>query len=312
MSDTEWHHWRGKGIGGSDIAALLGLSNFASPWSVWAEKVGLLPPSSETQRQRLGKRMEAVLAAEFRDETGLTIAGEQTWCEHPEHPELRCTVDGFVFDGTTDVEEELALSAALGPWEAKTDGRFGWPDGVPPGIRAQCIWNMGVTRSRDLWLTVGFAGWRIEHFHIEWDSDAEADWQFMSDRARVFWDLYVLTGAPPPVDASQATHDAIAAVWPEHQEGVCVDLDPEEVAVYGELKEMEKLAKDELDEMKNRLAVRFGAAEVGLIAGLPALTYRSQTRTSRCENCGHEKTSDPFRVLRNAPKPKTNQRSKAA
>ena len=51
-TDREWHEWRSHGIGGSDIGAILGLSKFASPWTVWADKQGLLPPTPETQRQR--------------------------------------------------------------------------------------------------------------------------------------------------------------------------------------------------------------------------------------------------------------------
>ena len=44
MSDTEWHAWRAEGLGASEVAGVLGISPWATPWSVWARKMGLLPP----------------------------------------------------------------------------------------------------------------------------------------------------------------------------------------------------------------------------------------------------------------------------
>ena len=40
MSREEWLERRRKSIGGSDSAAILGLSEYSSAYSVWAEKTG--------------------------------------------------------------------------------------------------------------------------------------------------------------------------------------------------------------------------------------------------------------------------------
>jgi len=40
----EWLQWRKTGITASEIAAILGLSPYKTPWQVWAEKTGLVPP----------------------------------------------------------------------------------------------------------------------------------------------------------------------------------------------------------------------------------------------------------------------------
>jgi putative phage-type endonuclease len=206
-----WHEWRRGGVGGSDIAALIGLSNYASPTSLFYEKAGLLERDEESPRQRMAKRMEAVLAAEFNDATGLFVAGEQTWCQHSQHPWARCTVDGFVADspyGSPGLDGDLSL----GTWEAKTDARFGWPDGVPPNIRAQCVWQMAVTQLQHCWITVMFGGFRIEHYEIHWDDDAQSDFEFMFAAASDFW-KHVQTGTPPPVDDHWATTEALTQVY---------------------------------------------------------------------------------------------------
>lgn len=210
--EANWHDWRRDGIGGSDISALIGLSRYASPTSLFYEKAGLLEPREETQRQRIGKRMEVVLAAEFADETGLQVVGEQTWVTHPEHDFARCTVDGFATESHVH-PAEYDIDSMLGTVQMKTDGRFGWPDGIPANIRAQCIWEMGVTGLHHCWLVVMFAGFRIEVFGIDWDHDVASDWSFMLARAGNFWNAYMLTGTPPPVDEHEATTAALTEIF---------------------------------------------------------------------------------------------------
>ena len=223
--DHAWLEWRRGGIGGSDIGALLGLSTFASPWSLWADKVGLIPPSETTERQRIGHRMETVLAGEYYDRTGLIVAAQQKWCTHPEYPWARCTIDGFATDPNAGSDEPVAVV------EFKTDARRNWADGVPPGIRAQCIWQMGVTGVHHAHLVVMHAGFNVDVHDIDWD---QADWEFMLDRANRFWTEHVVTGTPPPVDGTNATDDAIAAVWPTHQPDATVDVDRALVADLAE------------------------------------------------------------------------------
>lgn len=284
MADRdEWLAWRRGGIGGSDIPALMGLSRYASPWSLWAEKVGLLEPSETTQRQRIGQVLEGAIAQLFHEETGLHTLGDQTWCEHPDTPIARCTVDGFV------VETDPALGTYMpgdGSWpflgthQIKTDGRFGWPDGVPVNIRAQCVWEMGVTGLPHCWLSVLFAGFRFEVFEIAWDADAERDWLMMLDTAERFWADHVVPGNPPPIDHSDATADAVRAVWPDHTPGTVVPLD----RMLGQLDRRVQLqaqikrAKDELQQIDNEIKAAMGDAETATVNGVPVLTYRAAQR----------------------------------
>lgn len=216
VDEKAWHDFRRQGVGASDISALIGLSRYASPTSLYYEKLGLLEPDEETQRQRIGKRMEALLAAEFHDETGLYVVGEQTWVTHPEHTFARCTLDGLVSESPTNAD----LDSVIATWEAKSDGRFGWPDGIPHNIRAQCVFQMGVTSVRHCFLTVMFAGFNIKHYEIPFDDEARSDWLFMLDAARTFWTQHVLTGTPPPVDDHDATVAALTEIY-RPAEGPC-------------------------------------------------------------------------------------------
>lgn len=257
LADLAWHRWRQGGIGGSDIAALLGLSNYASPVSLYYEKVGAFDGEREpdSQRQRIGKRMEALLAAEFHDMTGLHVVGEQQQCEHIDNDWARCTVDGFVVAG----DLWPGNGPRLGTIQMKTDGRFGWPDGVPANIRAQCCWEMGVTGLRHCWLIVMFAGFKIEVFEIPWDQDAEDDWEFMLAKATGFWEQNVLAGVVPPMDDHPATTRALTEVYAD-PEGM-VDVDDAGRILVTDLqvaKALTKAAQAEEDRAGNELRAYLG------------------------------------------------------
>lgn len=255
-TDAEWHAWRRGGVGGSDIPAILGLSAYASPVSLYYQKVGVLDHSAEsdTQRQRIGKRMEKVLAEEFHDITGLHVIGEQRRCEMPGHEFARCTTDG----GAGESPNTHWLDA-YGTVQMKTDGRFGWPDGPPANIRAQCIWEMGVTRLRYCWLIVMFAGFRVEVFEIPWDDDAQASWDFMFTKAQDFWLQHVLAEVVPPIDEHDATTRALTELYPD-PDGL-IDIDEEgrvlvTAAQYAARRT--KAAEAEEDRVRNRLRAYLG------------------------------------------------------
>lgn len=301
-TDEKWHEWRGQGIGGSDIGALMGVSSHGSPCSVWAEKVGAMPPSETTERQQIGKDFEAPLAASFNRKTGLDIGGQQAWLSDTANPHRRCTVDGFVLDG----DERVAV------WECKTDARFGlWetPENVPPAIYMQCQWNAGVAGLPGTWLTVFHNGFNIEHLYVPF---VPAVWAELTETADRFWFDHVVTGVMPPVDGSDATLATLAVLWPEHVEGLMADIDPDLFDRWQQTNAIKNGAEKAEKALKAELAVAIGEAEIGGHDGTPLVTYKAQTRKTTCAHCGAVDESAPFRVLRKAPVPKIKTRSEAA
>ena len=82
----DWLAWRRGGIGGSDIAAILSLSPWQSPWSLWADKTGLAADTHENEAMEAGRWLELAIGPWFADRTGLHVAGEQMLVTHPERP----------------------------------------------------------------------------------------------------------------------------------------------------------------------------------------------------------------------------------
>jgi putative phage-type endonuclease len=71
----EWHAMRRTGIGGSDVAAIMGLSQYRSPYEVWLDKRGQLerdethtPPAVEW-----GTRLEGPVRQAYADKTGRQV-----------------------------------------------------------------------------------------------------------------------------------------------------------------------------------------------------------------------------------------------
>lgn len=295
MTDREdWLEWRRGGIGGSDIAALMGISPWSSPWSVWADKCGLLPPEPENEYMAAGRWLESAIAPWFTDLTGLHVAGEQTWSTHKVKEWARCTPDGFVCDRPLGWPSYFEF--ALGTFEVKVLGPGKRWDPIPPYYQAQAQWQMFVTDLPKCWFAV-LHGRRLEVYELDRD---DADIEFMVERAEAFWRDHVLAGVPPATDASDATARALAAVY--------ADSSPDAVELDAHLIETWRTRVDRKHDAEalerfaaNDLRAKLAEAEEGTVGGRRVVSLRPQTRRTTCRECGHVTESDPFRVLRYHP-----------
>jgi len=266
-----WLKWRRCGIGASDVAGILGLSPWASPWSVWADKAGLLPPEPENEAMAAGRWLEAAIGPWFTHETGLMVAGEQTWCVHPDKDHHRCTVDGFVQESP-----ETFIAERLGVVEIKVTGPGRRWDEVPAHYQAQCQWQMWVTDSPHAWVAA-LMGRRLDIHELARD---DADIEFMVERVDAFWQDCVLAGVPPPTDGHDATLRALAAVYPDHTPGDLVEADDAlraEVAAWRTAKAAKRHAEQAEKRSAAAIQSALGDAEELTVDGQRAVSWRRQS-----------------------------------
>lgn len=97
----EWHEKRRRGIGASEIAAVLGVSPYAddTPLNLFLRKLGRLPDKEENEAMWWGTEMEPLIARRYRMHTGCEFAHEQLFLRHPEYDWMLATIDRTTTEG---------------------------------------------------------------------------------------------------------------------------------------------------------------------------------------------------------------------
>jgi putative phage-type endonuclease len=269
MTTADWLEWRARGIGASDIAGILGISPWQSPFSVWATKVfdpgrgGEEPSNAEAMRW--GTLLETAILSETERRLGISTYGEQTRCTHPTREFALCTVDAFYRD---DDEDD-------GVVEVKTSADFTWYE-VPPYYEAQVQWQLEVTGRKRAWLACLHNGRKLSLWRIEAAPDVAAK---MLDIAERFWYDNVCAGVPPAVDGLEGTTEALRARYATPDPGTTIAVDELEPTLQRlrEIRAEIKLLEATGAELENQIKAAMGRNETATIGGEPVVTWRART-----------------------------------
>lgn len=268
MSREEWLAQRRKTIGGSDAAAIIGLSRYATPYTIFMDKTGRLPDKLDTEAMRLGWDLEDYVAKRWQEATGKKVRRLQAMLYNPLYPFSHADVDRMVIG--EDAGLECKTTSTLDVKQFK---------GVefPEKYYAQCVHYMAVTGAKRWYLAVlvfgrGFFTFTLERDQAEIDAlmAAEAD----------FWTQHVAVDAPPPPDGSEATTEALQTIYAESQDEER-DLFGRETMLdeYMMLKRQEKAIKERQGEIENALKQELQEAERGR-CGMYAISWKSQVRST--------------------------------
>lgn len=107
MTDQERADWlkaRRSFIGASDAAAVAGLTPWATPLQVYLDKLGLLPEQPMTMPQKLGLKMESVIAELYEEATGNSLAIPASLMRHPGTPWIGANPDRVTLQGNLNVQ----------------------------------------------------------------------------------------------------------------------------------------------------------------------------------------------------------------
>lgn len=202
MTHAAWLEHRRKSIGGSDAASIIGLNPYCSPYAVWADKMGRIPPKEDTEPMRLGRDLEDYVAKRFTEKTGKKVRRENSIIYNPEYPFAHANVDRLVVGEDAGLECKTTSSLNLKKFK---NGEY------PEQYYVQSVHYMMVTGAKKWYVAVLVLGVDFFVFEIERD---EGEILALARSEADFWD-YVYRKSPPPVDDKKSTSEAIVAMYPD-------------------------------------------------------------------------------------------------
>lgn len=277
---------RRNGLGGSDVAAILGLSPFKTPLDVYLDKIGEGRPFKETKRQRRGSALEPLILRKFEEHMGIQI-DRLPMLQSERHPFMLANLDGRMPEGQI-VEAKCA-------WSTEGWGEDGSSE-VPAYYQTQACHYFAVTGAEVCFFPVLFGMDGLDWAPVEtpagivWSpviaDDADfriftvtRDEAFVADvveAERAFWHEHVLARVPP---APTSREDALK-LW-ARDNGKAIEVDETIAAQVAKLKELraqQKALKEQDEYIVDQLAIAFGDAAVITHGGVQLATYKTQKR----------------------------------
>jgi putative phage-type endonuclease len=274
-TDAEWLRARRSGISASDVAAVLGFSQYKTPWEVWADKTGRRPRETDAAREaiRLGVALEPWLLAQARHQLGADVRRTaHRLYAHPEHGWRLCSPDGEVADRDWTLVEAKTAGLASG---------FGVPDGwteqrAPLGYELQCRWQMHVMGRPQAVLIGLVAGVGMRRYEYTRDVSVEAD---MVAQVTEWWQRHILGRVEPPMGARD--NALMDATHPTAGEGsIALDDDPDLpdlILQYRDGLAREKEGKALKEAATAQLKRKLGDHPVGTVRNQPVVTWNAKT-----------------------------------
>jgi putative phage-type endonuclease len=242
-------------IGGTDVAAILGMNPWRSAMDVWLEKTGRVEARRpETPAMAWGKRLEPVVAQAFSEATGL--AAVET---------APVTLEGRPFlGGSPDRLLVGPNGKTVGVLEIKTarDGSAWGPDwsgagGVPPHYAIQAAWYAGLLGIETVYVAALIAGSDLRCYRWRLDRD---EWDRWADAAEAWWQRHVVGDEPPETPPGEAARAWTAA----RASSPLRPATDEEDAMLERLAEATvklRQAEAELEEARSRIEAAIGEGE---------------------------------------------------
>ncbi len=260
---------RMKMIGGSDIAAVMGVSRWKTPLALWAEKSGEVEAEDISGKEyvQLGTELEDFVAKKFERESGLKVRRDtRTFTYNADYPYMVAHIDRRI-QGTDELLECKTCSA----WKAKE-----WEgEEIPVEYILQVMWYLGITGMKKGYIAVLIGGQSFKWKEIDFDQDL---FDKMVKAAADFMNAVANKQAPIAITGDK---EILGQLY--HGEGG--ELELEDNAVEGVVEALEERAAlkrtvaeayDRIEEIENQIKQDMGENDK-CQAGLYKISWKSQT-----------------------------------
>ena len=244
-----WLAARKAGVGGSEIAAVAGVSRYSNAAKVYHDKISDVIDTPENEAMYWGNKLEDVVAKEFAERTGMKIRKVNAILQHPEYPWMLANLDRLIVG-----KPEMIL-------ECKTAGAYAakdWEGGATPdAYRLQVLWYMAVTGLQKAHIAALIGGQQFITREIERDEEIIG---YLIKIGADFWQM-VQDRQMPAVDGSDASTDLINLLYPVGTDNELLTLPDEAMLLcntYQEASAAEKAAVARKKEASNALKALMG------------------------------------------------------
>ena len=260
-SHEEWLKAREEGIGASEVSAVLGVSPWETPFSLYLKKTHQVPPTEENEAMRRGHYLEDAVVQWWMHETGeqvIKASAADIIYVNPEHPYMRVTPDRIV-RGRKKILEVKSTAVQMG-------------EKIPVYYEAQCQYQMYVTGIHQAELIYIQGGLTFGRFVVDYDPGFA---QYIASKVTEFWNENVLGGKEP--DAICVEDLAVKVPKSTPESTVLADETAlDQINVLREKKAMYDALGDEIMGLQNSLKMYMEDSEALVDAdGNILLTWKS-------------------------------------
>lgn len=285
----DWLARRQQGIGGSDVAAILGLSPWKTPLDVYSSKVEPVAEQAQEMSEPAywGTVLEDVVAREYGTRTGRKVQRVSALLHAPGREWMIANIDrAIVAEGTVARAKGGQLAGAAGLLECKTAsaflastwGREGDEEAIPVHYAAQAAWYMAVTGAPWCDFAVLIGGQKFLTKRQERDEDTI---RALIERCEAFWHDHVVKRVPPPASSSAD----VLKLFPADN-GQTIEASE---SIYNDVLEADMLrqrikqAEAELDERTERIKLALGEGAELAFQGRRLVTWKKAKDSERTD-----------------------------
>ena len=263
----EWLELRRQGLGASDMAAVMGVSPYKTPYQLWAEKTGATPEQKVGDAARRGVILEDAVGRFYEEERGVKLRKSNGIVRLKKYPRIMASLDRTIVGEPKGIVE--IKTSASPRWSM-------WP--VPPEVQVQVTVQMGIVGAEwcDVVALLGGLVFKIERVQFD-----PLLWAEIQRSAMLFLDA-VDSKTPPAMEALDA--QAFALATPQASTELIPTTD-ELSRVYAQLREV-NTELHFLEEKKGSLEIILKEAigEKAGIAGDGWTVYWKQARPTEVTN----------------------------
>lgn len=272
LTRAEWLARRRQGIGGSDVAAILGLSKWRTPRDIWLSKIdsSVEFEDRQTLQQLIGTALESHVLRLYANKTGRNVRKSHQLHVDPDHPMLIANLDARAAGRLVEIKT------------ARTDDDWGDPgsDDVPQDYWLQVQHYLQVTRVPVCDVAVLFLNQSEPDVTVYEIPRSEQYAEVVAELVD-WWARHVVGGAEP----APVTGQDCSRRWPRSNGAEAIATHEALIAIeeLRGLKAAMKAMEDRKEQLETVIKSAMGEAEKLHQSGTVLATWKS-SETSRLDS----------------------------